>query len=163
MSTIDQGSGPGSGPAGAAQAAGDTRRPRISHLLETSVYVAHLDRAQHFYQEVFGFELFLRGERMAGLAIPGSSVLLLFLAGASTQPTPTDGGGAIPPHDGGGAVHLCLAMPLGEIEAWEAHLARLGVPVESRITWPRGGVSLYVRDPDGSLLEIATPGLWPSW
>ena len=138
-------------------------RPRVSHLLETSIYVADLDVAQAFYRRVFGFELFLRDDRMAGLAIPGSSILLLFLRGASTEPTPTDGGDAIPPHDGGGAVHLCLAVPLGEIGAWEAHLERLAVPLESRITWPRGGISLYIRDPDGSLLELATPGLWPNW
>ena len=137
--------------------------PRLSHLLETSVYVRDLDRAQAFYQAVFGFELFLRDARMAGLAVPGASILLLFLRGASNAATPTDGGGDIPPHDGGGSVHLCFGMPLGELAAWEAHLAALDIALESRITWPRGGVSLYLRDPDDSLVELATPGLWPSW
>jgi catechol 2,3-dioxygenase-like lactoylglutathione lyase family enzyme len=111
--------------------------PRLGHLLETSIYVTDLDRAQFFYQRVFGFELFLRDDRMAGLAVP--------------------------PHDGGGSVHLCFAIPLGELAAWEAHLRAERVPVESRITWPRGGTSLYIRDPDNSLVELATPGLWPSW
>ena len=59
--------------------------------------------------------------------------------------------------------HPPPAMPVGERDAWEKHLAACDVPVESRITWPRGGTSLYLRDPDGSLLELATPGLWPSW
>ncbi len=99
---------------------------------------------------------------MSALGLPGNAVLLLFRAGGSTEPTPTDGG-AIPPHDGGGRVHLCLAIPRNELDAWAAHLTSHGVPVESRITWPAGGTSLYVRDPDGSLLELATPGLWPSW
>ncbi len=137
--------------------------PRLGHLLETSVYVADIDRAQAFYQRVFGFELFLRDERMAGLSVPGASILLLFLRGGSTTPTPTDGGGDIPAHDGVGGVHLCFAIPLGELAAWEAQLRAEAVPVESRITWPRGGTSLYLRDTDDNLVELATPGLWPSW
>ena len=137
--------------------------PRLSHLLESSVYVADIDRAQAFYQRVFGFELFLREPRMAALGVPGGAILLLFLRGGSTAPTPTDGGDDIPTHDGGGQVHLCFAMPLGELETWEAHLQALGIAIESRIVWPRGGTSLYFRDPDASLVELATPGLWPSW
>lgn len=138
------------------------RTPRLSHLLETSIYVADLDRAQGFYQRVLGLEPFLRDGRMSALGLPGNAVLLLFRAGGSTEPTPT-GDGDIPPHDGGGRVHLCLAIPRNELDAWDEHLAAQNVPVESRITWPAGGTSLYVRDPDGSLLELATPGLWPSW
>ena len=137
--------------------------PRLSHLLETSIYVDDLDRAEGFYRRVLGLELFLRDDRMSALGLPGNAVLLLFTKGGSTRPTPTDGGDDIPPHDGGGAVHLCFAIPKGELESWEAHLRDEQVAVESRITWPRGGTSLYVRDPDGSLLELATPGLWPCW
>ncbi|MGI4744710.1 MAG: VOC family protein [Janthinobacterium lividum] len=137
--------------------------PRLSHLLETSIYVDDLDRAEAFYRRILGLELFLRDDRMSALGLPGNAVLLLFTKGGSTRPTPTDGGGEIPPHDGGGAVHLCFAIPKGELDQWEAHLRDEQVVVESRITWPRGGTSLYVRDPDGSLLELATPGLWPCW
>ena len=136
--------------------------PRLSHLLETSIYVSDLDRSEEFYRRVLGLELFLRDDRMSALGLPGNAVLLLFLAGGSIRPTPTEGDD-IPPHDGGGRVHLCLAIPKGELDKWETHLRTEAVPVESRITWPRGGTSLYVRDPDGSLLELATPGLWPSW
>ena len=47
--------------------------------------------------------------------------------------------------------------PLGE---WEAWLAENGIAVEKREKWERGGDSLYFRDPDGHLLEVATPGVW---
>ncbi|MFZ4411023.1 MAG: VOC family protein [Paracraurococcus sp.] len=136
--------------------------PRISHQLETSLYVADLDRAEAFYHRAFGFETFLRDDRMAGLGIPGNSILLLFRRGGSTEPSPTPTGD-IPPHDASGAQHIAFAIPVGELPAWEDHLMHLGVPLESRITWPRGGVSLYLRDPDGHSLEVATPGLWPSY
>ena len=35
--------------------------------------------------------------------------------------------------------------------------------LEGRTEWPRGGVSVYFRDPDGHLLELATPGLWEGY
>ncbi len=136
--------------------------PRVTHMLEQGLYVDDLDRSERFYQEVFGFERFLRDDRMSGMGVPGGSVLLLFRRGGSVAPSLTPGG-TIPPHDAAGHQHLCFAMPLGELEAWTAHLAASGVALESRVGWPRGGTSLYFRDPDGHSVEVATPGLWPSW
>jgi catechol 2,3-dioxygenase-like lactoylglutathione lyase family enzyme len=88
-------------------------------------------------------------------------VLLLFARGGSATPSETPQG-TIPAHDGRGTLHLAFAIPKGELDAWDAHLAAEGVDVESRITWPRGGTSLYFRDPDGHSVEVATPGLWPN-
>jgi len=34
------------------------------------------------------------------------------------------------------------------------------VTIEGATDWSRGGRSIYFRDPDGHLLELATPGLW---
>ena len=49
----------------------------------------------------------------------------------------------------------------GEIfEHWRHCLAQNDVAIESRVDWPRGGASLYFRDPDGHLLELITPGCW---
>ena len=138
------------------------RAPRISHLLETALYVADLDVAQAFYQRLMGFEVFLRDARMSALGVPGGGVLLLFLRGASVTPSETPFG-VIPGHDGSGHLHLAFAMPRDELRRWEAHLAAEGIEVESRITWARGGTSLYFRDPDGNAVEIATPGLWPNF
>jgi catechol 2,3-dioxygenase-like lactoylglutathione lyase family enzyme len=130
--------------------------------METSLYVADLDRAVAFYAELFGLEVFVHDARMAALGLPGGAVLLLFAHGATGEPAPAPGGGTIPPHGGDGALHLCLATPWGELPAWEHRLAAAGVAVESRVSWPRGGSSLYFRDPDGHSLELATPGLWPN-
>ncbi|HTW25986.1 MAG TPA: VOC family protein [Acetobacteraceae bacterium] len=139
----------------------NTTPPRISHVLETSLYVGDLDRSAAFYGALFGFGEFMRDHRMAALEIPGGQVLLLFRRGASLQASPTPGGD-IPPHDGHGSLHLCFAIPAQALDPWEEFLAGHGVAVESRVVWPSGAVSLYFRDPDGHSLELATPGLWPN-
>ena len=41
-----------------------------------------------------------------------------------------------------------------------SRLAEQGVETVGEYRWPRGGTSLYMRDPDGALVELATPGLW---
>ncbi len=136
--------------------------PRVTRQLESSLYVANLDRSRDFYQRVFGFEKLLQEDRMVGLAVPGGSVLLLFRRGGSVEPSRMPGG-VIPPHDGHGTLHLCFAVPLAELDAWERHLATLGIPVESRVVQSFGGTSLYFRDPDGHSLEVAVPGLWATY
>jgi len=136
--------------------------PRVTGQLESSLYVADLDRSRDLYQRVFGFETLLQEERMVGLAVPGGSVLLLFLRGGSVEPSQMPGG-VIPPHDGRGTMHLCFAVPLAELGAWERHLAALGISVESRVVQSFGGTSLYFRDPDGHSLEVAGPGLWATY
>jgi catechol 2,3-dioxygenase-like lactoylglutathione lyase family enzyme len=135
--------------------------PRVSQVLETSLYVDDLERSRGFYERIFGFVAVFHDERMCAMEVPGEQVLLLFRHGMTDQPA-AGPGGIIPPHHGRGALHLAFAIPFGELVAWEAHLLRQDVTVESRVGWPRGGTSLYFRDPDGHSLEVATPGLWPN-
>lgn len=136
--------------------------PRVSQILETSLYVDDLRRSSTFYRRVFGFTEFFHDERMCAMEVPGEQVLLLFRHGMTDQPAPGPGGGFIPPHHGRGALHLAFAIPFGEVAAWEDHLVQQEIPVESRVNWPHGATSLYFRDPDGHSLEVATPGLWPN-
>ena len=139
------------------------RAPRVSGQLESSLYVADLERSRAFYERVMGFETLLQEERMVGMAVPGGSILLLFRTGGSTEPSEVPGG-TIPPHDGRGTLHLCFAVPLAELYAWQQHLRAQGVPIESRVSpQSRGGTSLYFRDPDGHSLEVAGPGLWATY
>jgi len=133
--------------------------PRVSHILETALYVDDLHRSRAFYERVCGFPAVFHDERMCAMEVPGEQMLLLFRHGMTDQPAPGPNG-TIPPHHGRGALHLAFAIPFGELAAWEKHLAAEGVEVESRIVWARGGTSLYFRDPDGHSLEVATPGLW---
>jgi catechol 2,3-dioxygenase-like lactoylglutathione lyase family enzyme len=136
--------------------------PRIEGLLESSLYVADLVRSRDFYVGLMGFAVFLADERMVALGVPGRGVLLLFRRGGSAAGSDMPVG-HIPGHDGGGTLHLAFAIAAEALAGWEAQLAARGVAVESRIIWARGGTSLYFRDPDGHAIELATPGLWPTY
>jgi catechol 2,3-dioxygenase-like lactoylglutathione lyase family enzyme len=133
--------------------------PRLNGVLETALYVDDLDRAARFYEDVLGVPALTSDARFRAYDVGGRSVLLLFQRGA-TLDTVKLPGGTIPPHDGHGPLHIAFAIPADELGAWERRLEGRGVAIEGRTAWPRGGHSLYVRDPDGHLLEFATPGLW---
>lgn len=127
--------------------------PTVDGILETSLYVSDLSRAVHFYNELFGFPLISDfGERGCAMQAGPRQVLLLFKKGASRN---------IPsPHDGDGELHLAFAIPASALAAWESRLAEKSISIEEKTFWDRGGKSLYFRDPDRHLIELATPGVW---
>lgn len=133
---------------------------RLNGIIETAIHVRDLSASAGFYQQVLGLELIERSERLCAMSVAGRHLLLLFLQGGSTEPVET-GGGTIPPHDGSGSLHFAFAIDRSELAPWEKRLREKGVPVESRVDWELGGTSLYFRDPDGHLVELATPGNWP--
>ena len=134
--------------------------PRLSRVLETALYVAHLADAKAFYVEVLGGAVMLDTPRLVALSIAGESVLLLFQRGATEVPLPT-AGGVVPGHGAQGVQHLAFAVADDALPAWKERLAEAGVGIESEVSWPRGGRSVYVRDPDGHSVELLTRGLWP--
>lgn len=136
--------------------------PAIDGLLETSLYVDDLGRAARFYEATLGLERLFGDERLIALAVPGRSVLLLFRRGTTLETVHLPGG-TIPPHDGDGSVHLAFAVSQSALPDWEERLGRESVPIEGRTRWPRGGESIYFRDPDLHLVELATPGLWTTY
>jgi catechol 2,3-dioxygenase-like lactoylglutathione lyase family enzyme len=136
--------------------------PPLTGILETALYVQDLPRSREFYERVLGAECYLHDDRMCALGIPGHGVLLLFRCHASAEPSSTPAG-VIPSHDGGGTLHVAFAIPSDSLPQWESHMEAQSIGIESRIAWPRGGTSLYFRDPDGHSVEIATPGLWPNY
>jgi catechol 2,3-dioxygenase-like lactoylglutathione lyase family enzyme len=136
--------------------------PAIQDLKETALYVDDLARAVNFYREVIGLPVLLQDHRFCALDVGGKHVLLLFLRGASNEPMALPGG-TIPPHDGHGPIHIGFAVDATELPVWESHLAASGVEILSQVDWPRGGRSLYFRDPDAHLLELITPGIWATY
>lgn len=140
----------------------DEGAPPLRRILETALYVADLERSRSFYETVLGLEVMVSDERLVALDAGGGTVLLLFLQGASTEGA-GDEDGAIPDHDGRGRVHFAFAVDADTLDAWREHLGTQDVAVESEREWPRGATSLYFRDPDGHLVELATPGIWPTY
>ena len=135
--------------------------PKLDHVLETALYFDDLDTAAHFYEQVLELKPIFHDARLRAYAI-GNTVLLLFQRGASLATVELPGG-AIPPHDGAGQVHIAFAVAKDELERCEQTLAAHGVAIEARMHWPRGSVSIYFRDPGNHLLELATPGLWVNY
>jgi catechol 2,3-dioxygenase-like lactoylglutathione lyase family enzyme len=133
--------------------------PKLDGILETAIHTDDMTRARVFYEDVLGLELIHSDNRLSAYAVAGRDVLLVFRKGTTGQ-TVTLPSGTIPGHAGDGSLHVAFAIGKNELDRWETHLASRGVAIEGRNEWSRGGRSIYFRDPDGHLLELATPGLW---
>ncbi len=119
---------------------------RIDHVVLT---VRDLERTLSFYERALGMSPVSFGEGRRALAF-GDQKLNLHQAGREFEPkarTPT-----------AGSADVCFTtdVPLAEVIA---HLARIGVPIELGPldkTGARGSLrSIYFRDPDGNLVEVA--------
>jgi catechol 2,3-dioxygenase-like lactoylglutathione lyase family enzyme len=133
----------------------------IRRLLETALYSDDVPRTAAFYEQLLGRPPMRESERLVAFDAGEATVLLIFRRG-HTQPVRTMKG-LVPGHDGAGPVHIAFAIDRSDLVPWESRLALLGIPIESRVIWDPGGVSIYFRDPDGRSVELATPGLWPTY
>jgi catechol 2,3-dioxygenase-like lactoylglutathione lyase family enzyme len=130
--------------------------PKSEGILESSLYVDDVKVSAQFYETIFGFPVISDfGERGCAMRAGDRQVLLLFKKGRSRE--------IVSPHDGDGELHVAFAIQASELARWEAWLAENGIAVEEKRTWERGGTSVYFRDPDRHLLEIATPGVWANY
>ena len=138
---------------------GTEHMPKLDGILETAIHTDDMERSRAFYEGVLGLEPIYTDSRLSAYAVAARDVLLVFRKGATGQ-TAILPGGTIPGHGGDGQLHVAFAIGKDELPAWEERLASKGVTIEGRNVWSRGGHSIYFRDPDGHLLELATPGLW---
>ena len=118
----------------------------LDHLVLT---VRDLDATVRFYVEGLGMELREFGERRKALHF-GSQKINLHVAGHEFEPKAA--------HPTPGSADLCFLTerPLAEISE---HLASLGYPILDGPVTRTGATgpirSIYTRDPDGNLVEIA--------
>lgn len=122
--------------------------PRTARLDHAVIAVSDWERSNRFYADVLGAELVPRGQGWAYRL--GEQQLNVHGPGAEPHPL-----AAVPVVPGG--ADLCFVWP-GTIEDSIEHLERHGVAVEEGPVERHGaqgdGLSVYFRDPDGSLLEL---------
>jgi catechol 2,3-dioxygenase-like lactoylglutathione lyase family enzyme len=119
---------------------------RIDHLVLT---VRDIDATCAFYTRVLGMQAITFGAGRTALAF-GSQKINLHQAGHEFEPK------ALRPTPGSGDLCFLTAVPLSEVVA---HVQACGVAIEEGPVSRSGATgpieSIYLRDPDGNLVEVS--------
>jgi catechol 2,3-dioxygenase-like lactoylglutathione lyase family enzyme len=127
----------------------------IKAVIETAIYVDDLNEAEGFYRGILGLQVIGKEPgRHIFFQVGEASVLLAFLAEATLK------GDQLPPHGASGPGHFALGIEAESLDVWRKLLQSHGVAIEKEVEWPRGGKTLYFRDPAGNSVELVTPGVW---
>lgn len=132
----------------------------ISGVLETCLYAGDLAAAERFYAGTLGLGVVAREPGRHVFFRCGDAMLLVFDPERTASPSGTVGGVAVPAHGAHGPGHVAFRVAEAELAAWRDRLAAAALVVEAEIAWPRGGRSIYVRDPAGNSVELATASIW---
>jgi catechol 2,3-dioxygenase-like lactoylglutathione lyase family enzyme len=128
---------------------------KINTVVETAIYADDLAAVERFYAGVMGLNVIGKEpDRHVFFRVGEASVLLVFRASVTLNGEP------FPPHGATGPGHFALGVDREALEAWRTALTAKGVAIEKEAVWPRGGRSIYFRDPAGNLVELVTPGIW---
>lgn len=126
----------------------------VNHILESSLYVSNIDRAEQFYANLFDIKTFSRdGDRHVFFKI-GDSMLLIFNVNESKK------NGTVPSHGAVGESHLAFTVEHKSLDFWRKRLKAQEVEIEQEYEWPSGGKSIYFRDPFQNSIELATSDIW---
>ena len=120
---------------------------RLDHLVLT---VADLERTCAFYEKVLGMRVVTLAQGRTAVTF-GAQKINLHVRGREFEPK------ASRPTPGSGDLCFIVTTPM---EAVIGHLANCGVEIEHGPV-PRAGatgpiLSVYIRDPDGNLIELAS-------
>jgi catechol 2,3-dioxygenase-like lactoylglutathione lyase family enzyme len=128
---------------------------KIKAVIETGIYVDDLQAAESFYGTILGLSVIGKEPgRHVFFQVGQASVLLAFVAETALK------GDHLPSHGATGPGHFALGIEAESLDAWRKRLQGHGVTIDKEVEWPKGGKSLYFRDPAGNLVELVTPGIW---
>lgn len=129
-------------------------------VLESVLYARDLPASEEFYTRVLGLTLVSRDLSRHVFLRCQSQMVLLFHPDETRHNTVRVGSATIPQHGCEGQGHLAFRVEPSELASWRSRLAEADVSIETEIDWPAGGHSIYVRDPAGNSIELATPQVW---
>ena len=132
----------------------------IDAVLETCLYSSDLEAAERFYGETLGLPVFARVPQRHVFFRCGAAMLLVFDPQQTATSAGQVGGVPVPPHGAHGAGHVCFRIEADVLPSWRERLQAAGIAIEAEIEWPRGGASIYVRDPAGNSVELAPARIW---
>jgi catechol 2,3-dioxygenase-like lactoylglutathione lyase family enzyme len=127
---------------------------RIEAVVKSAIYVDNLKAAEAFYSNVLGLEVIGREPGRHVFFRVGNGVLPAF------DPEATLKRDTLPLHGSRGPGHFAFGVRAEGLDDWRGRLEGHGVAVEKEVRWPRGGRSIYFRDPAGNSVELVTPGIW---
>ena len=138
---------------------------KLNGLVETALFVEDLSRAIVFYEEVLGLAKIKVSDTGCVFRVDDQRYLLIISCKAAHTPNKTASGDVLPPcalpqHNGRGPGHIAFGISQDAVDSWRARLVKHDVDLLSEITWESGAHSLYFRDPDGHMIELATAGIW---
>jgi catechol 2,3-dioxygenase-like lactoylglutathione lyase family enzyme len=129
-------------------------------VLETCLYASDLEAAERFYSAVLGLEVHSRTPGRHVFLRCGEAMLLIFDPVRTSDSPGAVGGVPVPAHGATGPGHVAFQVDAESLAEWTERFRAAGIAIEAEIGWPRGGRSIYVRDPAGNSIEMATPDIW---
>jgi catechol 2,3-dioxygenase-like lactoylglutathione lyase family enzyme len=119
---------------------------QIHELNHVALHVADVDTSSAFYRDVLQLDPVPR----PAFTFPGA----WFRLGAN-QELHLIGERVAPVVSGNRGNHFALRV--GDLESWEAHLQKTGADFRPRKQRPDGAWQVFLRDPDGHVIELFTP------